>query len=153
MKPRLYFRTIAIAEAITWTLLIAGMILKYGLDAGDIWVRIGGSIHGFVFIAYAMSVVLVGVNQRWKPGLIVLGVITAVVPYATIPFDIWLDRTGRLDGPWRREATSDPRDSRWTDRLLRWMLNHPVILIAIFVVALVAIFAALLIAGPPIPKS
>jgi integral membrane protein len=152
VTPRLFFRTVAIAEAITWTLLIAGMILKYGLDAGDIWVRIGGSIHGFVFIAYAMSSVLIGVNQRWKPGLIVLGVVTAVIPYATIPFDIWLDRSGRLDGPWRRVAGDDPRDAHWINRLLRWMLNHPVILILIFVVALVAIFAALLIAGPPVPK-
>ncbi|MDD0858531.1 DUF3817 domain-containing protein [Arthrobacter alpinus] len=34
MTPRIFYRTIAIAEAITWTLLIAAMIMKYVLKVG-----------------------------------------------------------------------------------------------------------------------
>ncbi|MFU8946734.1 DUF3817 domain-containing protein [Mycetocola zhadangensis] len=152
MSPRLFFRTLAIAEAVTWTLLILGLLMKYVWqlgELGDLGVRIGGTIHGFVFLAYGMTVVLVGLNQRWKIPSIVLGVVTAVVPYATIPFDVWADRTGRLDGEWRRAETDDPRDKTWIDRLLRWFLTHPVLLAVIFVVALVAIFATLLVIGPP----
>ncbi|PWC06141.1 DUF3817 domain-containing protein [Mycetocola zhujimingii] len=152
VSPRLFYRTLAFAEAVTWTLLILGLLMKYVWvpgEVGDLGVRVGGTIHGFVFLAYAMTAVLVGLNQRWSIGLIALGVVTAVVPYATIPFDLWADRTGRLNGEWRRTETDHPGDKTWIDRLLRWFLNHPVILIVLFVVALVVIFATLLLVGPP----
>lgn len=149
MSPRLFYRTVAIAEAITWTLLIGGMILKYAFDAGGLPVLIGGSIHGFVFITYALTAVLVGVNQRWKVKQIVFAVFTAIVPYATIPFDRWLERNNMLNGVWRREATDDPRDAGWVSRLLRWFLNHPAILVTLFVVGIAVIMTVLLILGPP----
>ena len=149
VTPRLFYRIVAIAEAVTWTLLIAGLLLKYVFDAGDVGVRIGGSIHGFVFLAYAATAVLIGVNQRWKFSLIATGVITAIVPYATIPFDHWLERNGKLEGDWRTTATDDPRDNTWIDRLLRWFLNHPVVLGVILVVGVIVVFTVLVIIGPP----
>lgn len=149
VTPRLFYRTVAIAEAVTWTLLIAGMLLKYVANAGSLPVLIGGSIHGLVFIAYALTAVLVGVNQRWKVGQIVVAVVTAIVPYATIPFDRWLDRHGKLEGEWHREATDDPADRGWVRRLLRWFLNHPVVLGILLIVAIAVIMTTLLIVGPP----
>jgi len=149
VSPRLFYRTVAIAEAVTWTLLIGGMLLKYVAQAGDIWVRIGGFAHGLVFIAYGMTTVLVGVNQRWSLRLIAAAALTAVVPYATIPFDRRLERRGRLDGDWRSTVTGDPRDHTRLSALLRWMLNRPVLLGTLFVVGLVSIMATLLIVGPP----
>lgn len=153
MSPRRFFRLIAIAEAITWTLLIIGMILKYGTKTTDVGVSIGGGIHGFVFLVYGASVLLVGINQRWRPGTILIGLVSAVVPYATIPFDIWADRAGRLDGPWRREAGDDPRDQRVVDRATRWLVRHPVLLTVVGTVVLITVFSALLIVGPPVPKA
>jgi len=149
ITPRAFYRIVAIAEAVTWTLLIAGLLLKYVLDVGDLGVRVGGSIHGFVFLVYAATAILVGVNQRWKIGLIAMGVVTAIIPYATIPFDRWLERNGKLEGDWRTTATDDPRDQTWIDRLLRWFLNHPVLLGVLLVVGIVAVFTVLLILGPP----
>jgi integral membrane protein len=149
LTPRVFYRAVAIAESITWTLLIIGMLLKYVAGLGTLPVLIGGSIHGFVFITYALSAVLIGVNQRWSVQQIVFAVVTAIVPYATIPFDVWLDRRGKLDGDWHRVATDDPRDQRWVRRLLRWFIGHPAILIAVFVVGIVVIMSALLIVGPP----
>ena len=149
ITPRSFYRIVAVAEAVTWTLLIAGLLLKYVVDAGDLGVRIGGSIHGFVFLVYAATAVLVGVNQRWPLGLMATGVATAVIPYATIPFDRWLERNGKLEGNWRTTATDDPRDNSWIDRLLRWFLNHPVLLGALLVVGIVLVFTVLLILGPP----
>lgn len=148
MTPKRLFRSIAIAEAITWTLLITGMILKYGAGL-DLAVTIGGAIHGFVFLAYAFTVLLVGVNQRWNIGLIGLGVVTAVVPYATIPFEVVLARRGRLEGDWRREASAHPKDDGLVNRLLRWYLARPVLSTALAVVAVAAVFTALLVVGPP----
>ena len=148
VSPRRFYRIVSIAEAVTWTLLITGMVLKYGFHL-DIAVLIGGSIHGLVFVTYAGTALLVGVNQRWRPRLVVGAVLTAIVPYATIPFDRWLEKRDLLEGDWRTEATDDPRDHTWIGRLLRWMLNHPTVLVAVFIVVVLAIVTILLIVGPP----
>ncbi len=152
LTPKKLYRIVAIAEAITWTLLITGLILRATIGL-DIAVTIGGSIHGFVFLAYGATAVLTAINQRWNPGLGMLAVATAVIPYATIPFDRWAHRTGKLEGDWRREATDDPRDQRWFDRLVRWMLNHPYLLASLILLAVVVLFTVLLILGPPVPKT
>ena len=148
MSPQRLFRSLAIAEAITWTLLITGLILRATVGL-DVAVVVGGSIHGFVFLAYAATVLLVGVNQRWSIGLMALGVVTAIVPYATVPFELWLVRRGRLEGDWRREAGDHPADGNVVNRLLRWGLARPVLLTVLAVVGVAAVFAALLVVGPP----
>ena len=149
VSPRSLFRTTAIAEAVTWTLLIGGMFLKYVADAGELGVQIGGFLHGLVFIGYGMTAVLVGVNQRWSRKLTLFAVVTAIIPYATIPFDRWLEGRNLLAGGWRSTASADPRDQTPVSRLLRWMLNRPVLFATIFVVGLVSIMATLLFVGPP----
>lgn len=155
LSPKTLYRIVAIAEAITWTILISALIYRavVGVENAGLAVTIGGSIHGFVFLSYGATAVLTAINQRWSPGLAMLAVVTAVIPYATIPFDIWAHRTGKLEGDWRREATDDPRDQRWFDRLVRWMLNHPYLLAALILLAVVVLFTVLLILGPPVPKS
>ena len=148
MSPKRLFRALALAEAVTWTILIVAMIVKYaaGVDAA---VLVGGSIHGFVFLAYAFAAVLVGVNQRWHLGLIAFAVLTAIVPYATIPFELGLVRRGRLEGGWRREAGDHPADGHWVNRMLRWFLARPVLLTVVAVIGIAVVFSALLVMGPP----
>lgn len=150
MSPRTLFRSFAVAEVVTWTLLIVGMLLKYALRVTDVGVSIAGPIHGFVFLAYLVAGVVVAVNQRWSAGVTLLALASAVVPYASVPVERWIDCTGRLDGGWRREATGDPRDRRPLDRLLRWVLAHPVLALVVAVVGVSVVFAALLAAGPPV---
>lgn len=147
--PQRFFRGVALAEAVTWTLLIAAMIAKYGFDAGDLPVRVAGGLHGFVFIVYAFTALVTGLNQRWAAGVTAGAVATAVVPWATIPFDRWAHRTGRLEGPWRTQATADPRDGTVVDRALRWLLTHPVLFVVGFVVTCVVVMSVLLMLGPP----
>jgi len=146
--PRSLFRALAIAEAVTWTLLIAALITRAATGFAPA-VTIAGGIHGFVFLSYGATAILLAVNQRWKPGVAVLAIASAIVPYATVPMELWLDRTRRLDGPWRRESTDDPRDAGWIDRTMRWFLRNPVILVLLVVVAVAALFTVLLILGPP----
>ena len=57
VSPRQFFALVSIAEAVTWTLLITGMVLKYGLHL-DTAVLIGGSIHGLVLVTVFILVVL-----------------------------------------------------------------------------------------------
>ncbi|MGO4690256.1 DUF3817 domain-containing protein [Glaciibacter sp. 2TAF33] len=149
MSPRLFYRTVAIAEAVTWTLLIVAMLLKYVAHVESQFAFIAGFVHGLVFITYAGTAVLVGLNQYWPAKRIVLAVATAIVPYATIPFDRWLERRGELEGEWRTDATPDRRDRLWARRLLRWFLKRPALLVTVFALAVVVILGTLLVVGPP----
>jgi integral membrane protein len=152
VSPRPLYRTLSVAEAVTWTLLIIGMLLKYVVapgEFGDAAVRVSGFVHGLVFLGYGMTAVLVGINQHWRPRLMLVAVATAVVPYATIPFDHWLERRNLLAGGWRRDATDDPRDTTVLSRLLRIGLARPLLFASALAVGLVAVFTTLLMLGPP----
>lgn len=146
--PLTLFRTLAIAEAISWTLLIAGLVLRAVADL-PVAVTIGGGIHGFVFLAYGATAVLVALNQRWGLAPAAVAIVSAVIPYATIPTELWLARTGRLRGAWRLDAGDDPRDQRPLDRLLRIFLRRPWVLGILIVVVVALMFVALLVVGPP----
>jgi len=148
MTPKTLFRTAAIAEAITWTLLITALILR-ATTGFALGVTVAGGIHGFVFLAYGATAILLAINQRWHPGVAVTAIASAIIPYATIPTEIWLARTGRLEGAWRREETDDPRDRVWIDRLARWFIRHPLLLLLVIAAAVVVLFVVLLTAGPP----
>lgn len=150
--PLSSFRTLAFAEAISWTLLLAGLVVRAVADI-PLAVTIGGGIHGFVFLAYAATAIIVAKNQRWDAGAAVVAIGSAVIPYATIPTEIWLHRTGRLAGAWRITATDDPRDARWHDRLLRVLLAHPWAFAGAIAVLVIAAYVVLLVVGPPGGKS
>jgi integral membrane protein len=146
--PSSLFRVLAIAEAISWTLLIAGLVLRPALGLA-IAVTIAGAIHGFVFLSYGATAVLVALNNRWRAWPIVVALVSAIVPYATVPAELWLARSGRLAGEWRTTEAADPADHRWYDGLLRWFLRRPWVLAALIVLAVAALFTALLLIGPP----
>lgn len=147
-KPLTLFRVLSVAEAVTWTLLIAALIIR--ATAGNaLVVTIAGGIHGFVFLSYGATAILVAMNQRWGVWPAVVAIASAVIPYATIPSELWLHRTHRLEGEWRLEATDDPRDAAWYDRWMRWFLRRPWVLGLLIVIAIVVLFTVLLLIGPP----
>lgn len=146
--PRSLYRALAIAEAVSWTLLITGLILR-ATTGWALGVTIGGGIHGFVFLSYGATAVLLAKHQRWSAWPTIVAIVSTLIPYATIPAEIWLQRTGRLEGAWRLEAGDDPRDATWHDRLMRALLRRPWILGVLVVIAVAVIFAVLLLIGPP----
>lgn len=148
MTPKKLFNTFAKAEAVTWTLLITALILRAsGFD--PVAVAVAGSIHGAVFLGYAVTAALTGVNQRWRFGKTSLAVALAIVPYATIPFEMRVAKNGSLEGSWRTAVSEDPRDKGVIDRLFRWFIARPVFLIVVIVVGLTALFSLLVSLGPP----
>ena len=149
MKPKKLFLTFAKGEAVTWTLLITALVIRALGDPIPAMVTIAGSIHGAVFLGYAVTALLVGINQRWGFGKVALAVALAIVPYATIPFERRLVRSSALDGDWRTIVSEDPRDKRFIDRLFRWFIARPIVLVAVLLVAIPAVFAFLLFLGPP----
>jgi integral membrane protein len=147
--PLALFRTLAILEVISWTLLIAALVVRAVKDELGLVVTIGGGIHGFVFLSYGATAILVALNNRWRVGPTALALVSAIIPYATIPTEIWLHRRGLLAGAWRQEQTDDPRDRVWYDRALRWFLRRPWVLALLIAAAVVVLYVVLLILGPP----
>ncbi len=149
MQPKQLFLTFAKGEAITWTLLISALIIRAAGDPFPPIVTIAGSIHGAVFLGYAVTALLVGINQRWKIGKLVLAIGLAIVPFATIPFERRLVAISALDGAWRTSKSEDPRDKSFIDGTFRWFIARPIVLLAILLLAIPAVFAFLLFLGPP----
>jgi integral membrane protein len=148
MSPKQLFNAFAKAEAVTWTLLISALIARAaGLD--PVLVGIAGGIHGAVFLGYAVTAALTGVNQRWGIGKSALAVALAIVPFATVPFEMKLHKNGSLEGLWRTTASDDPRDAGSIDRLFRWFIARPITLILVIVLGLTALFVLLLSLGSP----
>lgn len=144
--PLSAFRLLAFAEAVTWTLLISALILRATVGWAPA-VTVAGGIHGFVFLSYGATAILVALNSRWPVGSAALAIVSAVIPYATIPVERWLVRRGRLDGRWR--TGEEGGDARWYDGPLRWFLRRPWVLVLLIAAAVTALFVVLLVVGPP----
>lgn len=95
-----WFRVSAVAEAISWTGLLIGMMFKYVLSDNEIGVQVFGPIHGAIFLVYLAMTIVVGVACRWRWTTIGLGLAAGIPPFATYVFEVWALRSGRL----RRES-------------------------------------------------
>jgi integral membrane protein len=148
MSPQVLFRRVAVAEAVTWALLLVGMVLKYVTETTELGVRVFGMVHGVVFIAYVLAALFVAVNQRWSLRFTLLGLASAVPPFATVAFDLLAELRGALAGPWRlRPGSEEPRSV--AERVQAWMLARPLAAVAVAVAAVAVLTAAALVAGPP----
>ncbi|MDN6387207.1 MAG: DUF3817 domain-containing protein [Corynebacterium sp.] len=145
MTPLKIYRTTAIIEAVTWGLLILGMILKY-TGVTEAGVSAAGPIHGLAFLAFVVVTVLVWMNNRWSAGQGILGLFSAVVPFATVPFEMAVANRGGLDGPWRTEAGPG---APLGDRILAVLVGRPYLSAGTLAVVVVLVFGGLLVVGPP----
>jgi integral membrane protein len=91
-----WFRAVAIAEAVSWTGLLIGMLFKYVLSDNEIGVKIFGPIHGTIFIAYVITVAVVRKPLRWTWPTTLLALAASIPPLFTWFFELWAQRTGRL---------------------------------------------------------
>lgn len=146
MTPRRLFAALALAEVVTWTLLLAGMFLKYVTRTTDVGVSVAGPLHGFVFLAYCLCVVVIAVDARWSARRALAGLVSGVVPYLTVPFERAADRAGVLPTTWRlRHEEGSGR----VERLLGRALRAPLPAAGVAVAALAVVFGLLLAVGPP----
>jgi integral membrane protein len=90
------FRAVAIAEAISWIGLLAGMFVKYVPETSEIGVKIFGPIHGAIFVAYVVMALLASRVLRWSRGATVLALVASVPPLATVWFERRATRSGDL---------------------------------------------------------
>lgn len=146
MSPRRLFRVVAVAEAVTWALLLGGMFLKYVTETTELGVRIGGMVHGVVFIAYVLTVLVVAVDQRWRPGRVLLGLASAIPPFFTVWFDLVMERRGALGNRWR-VTVEEPK--KGSEKLVQWLVTKPVQGVLVAIVAVGVLTGVALLAGPP----
>ena len=147
MTPTRLYRFVARAEAVTWALLLGGMFLKYVTHTTELGVRVGGMVHGVVFIAYCLATVLVAVDQRWPLKTAVLGLLAAVPPFVTVPFESHAERRGLLGGSWRL-ATEAP--AGLLEKIASWLIRKPLQGVVAGVVAVAVLTGVALAVGPPV---
>jgi integral membrane protein len=146
MTPLLLFRRVAIAEAVTWALLLTGMFLKYVTDTTELGVRVFGMVHGVVFIAYCLTTVLVAVDQRWSRGRLLVGLLASIPPFFTVVFDRNAERHEVLGRSWRLQHEAP---AGVVDRLVSWLVRNPLQGVLAGLVAVAALTGLALLVGPP----
>ena len=90
------FRAVAVAEAVSWVLLLAGMFVKWVLKTTEVGVQLAGPVHGVVFLAYVATTLLAWRVLRWSPRTVFLALLASLPPLCTVWFERWAQRTGQL---------------------------------------------------------
>ena len=145
--PHSVHRVAAYLEMITWGLLILSMILKYS-GTTEALTPIAGGIHGFGFLCFLLMTALVWINNRWPVGVGILGLVVTVIPFAALPYAVWVSRRGLVDGPWRFADDAQPHG--FFDAILAQAIRHPVRSALIALLAVAVVFSILLMLGPPV---
>ncbi len=136
ITPLRAFRVVAIAEAVTWAGLLTGMFLKYVADVTEVGVQVFGMLHGVVFVAYVVVVLVVAVDRGWSVGRSLLGLAASVPPFATVLLDRVAERRGWLGAA----------DDSWRIGVLR---RHPAACVAAALVTVGVLTTLALAIGPP----
>ncbi len=81
------FRWIARIEGISYLLLLfIAMPLKYGLGI-DTAVKYTGWVHGALFVAFGLELLLVWIKAQWSFGKVFLAGIASLLPFGTFWFE------------------------------------------------------------------
>jgi integral membrane protein len=73
------FRTVAVAEAVSWLALIVATVVKYAADA-PMGVQVLGPIHGVLFIAYVLLALSVRAQLHWSGRTFLIVLADAILP-------------------------------------------------------------------------
>jgi integral membrane protein len=73
------FRWTAIAEAVSWLILIVATLVKFAADA-PAGVKVMGPIHGTLFLAYVLLALLLRSRLRWSGPTLLIVLAESIVP-------------------------------------------------------------------------
>lgn len=95
------FLIVAALEALSWAALLVSMWLKHvgGVEGAT---RIPGAIHGFVFIAYVVSLLQLHRYLRLPGRVLLWGLAASVPPFTTAVFEYLAVRAGHIPPGGRR---------------------------------------------------
>jgi integral membrane protein len=78
------YRVMAIVAGIALFILIAEMIMKYGMSQKNFFTDNWSYIHWFIYMVYAGSIANLGLKCAWSIKRIILNLLTGFVPF--LPF-------------------------------------------------------------------
>ena len=98
---RTVFRTVAIAEAVSWALLLSAMFCKYVTESEPFGLREGGvpvagMTHGVVFVAYVVMCLVAHRSFGWNIKTTLVALVASIPPFFTYVFEVVADRRGLL---------------------------------------------------------
>lgn len=73
------FRLVSYAEAVTYLVLLAGVVVLHGFGGPD-FVKVMGPIHGAVFIVYFVMALMIRRSQGWVFWRTVFVIIASALP-------------------------------------------------------------------------
>jgi len=74
----LAYRVLAYLTGVLLLLLVTSMVLKYGYNREDLaW---SAYAHGWTYLVYLVTVVLLGTAVRWRPARMVLVALAGTIP-------------------------------------------------------------------------
>ena len=141
------FKVVAVAEALSWAGLLFGMYLKHVAGTTELGVQVFGMVHGVVFIAYCLATGLLWVDQRWPVSRLALGLLAAVPPFATVPFERYAERSGLLGDSWRLRSEAP---TGLLEKLAAWLVRRPAQGALVGLVAVLGLTGVALVVGPPV---
>lgn len=90
-----WFRIVALGEGVSFLVLLGiAMPLKY-LAGLPLAVRVAGSAHGALFVAYVAFIVFFVAKKRWNGQLAIEAFVAGFLPFGTF----WLDRKLKQAAP------------------------------------------------------
>ena len=93
------FRAVAVAEAVSWTGLLVGMLFKYVISDSAAGVQIFGPIHGVLFVVYVAVALATWTTLGWRMRVGLLALLASIPPFGTLVFERWATRRGLLSDP------------------------------------------------------
>ena len=86
----LLYRIAAFAEAVGWTLLIAGILIQRYLTPGNnTAVLIAGNIHGTIYLCYFVAALGLYPSLGWSRWRGLGAMIAGIPPYGSLLFELW----------------------------------------------------------------
>jgi integral membrane protein len=85
-------RVFALAEGISFLLLLFVAVPLKRIGGDDAWVRLLGPVHGGLFVLYVLSVLMAIPTLRWGPVRIAVALAAAALPFGTFLLDAKLRR-------------------------------------------------------------
>jgi len=84
------YRIAAFAEAIGWTLLIAGILVaRYITPGNNAAVLIAGNIHGTIFLYYFAAALVLYPSLGWSRWRGIAALVAGVPPYGSLLFELY----------------------------------------------------------------
>jgi integral membrane protein len=87
----LLFRLAAFVETFGWTCLLIGIAaVEWKWPNAKVYIALGGSIHGILYLFYLFIVIFAHRSLKWGVWRFIFAELISVVPYGALVFELWV---------------------------------------------------------------